>query len=113
MAQRGGDEAVIADRPLYSLERLGRTEGGIPDEIDGAMIAEQDVVVVITGNCIPALSSEEIEEGAVEPVPDQRGSTSAIYSNLPPEERPEVGPRKELPPQFRRLGARFGVSFCR
>ena len=25
-----------------------------------------------------------------------------IYSNLPPEERPDVGPTKELPPQFRR-----------
>jgi lipoprotein-anchoring transpeptidase ErfK/SrfK len=27
---------------------------------------------------------------------------SAVYASLPPEDRPEVGPRKELPPQLRR-----------
>jgi len=43
-----------------------------------------------------------IAPGAGEPVPDQRGSANAMYSNLPPEERPDVGPKKELPPQFRR-----------
>jgi lipoprotein-anchoring transpeptidase ErfK/SrfK len=43
--------------------------------------------------------------GAVGPGEGPRmlgGSTNSIYSNLPPEERPEVGPAKELPPQFRR-----------
>jgi lipoprotein-anchoring transpeptidase ErfK/SrfK len=32
----------------------------------------------------------------------QPGRQEPVYASLPPEERPEVGPRKELPPQFRR-----------
>jgi lipoprotein-anchoring transpeptidase ErfK/SrfK len=38
--------------------------------------------------------------------PGQQGQPGqgqpSVYSALPPEERPETGPRKELPPQFRR-----------
>jgi lipoprotein-anchoring transpeptidase ErfK/SrfK len=32
----------------------------------------------------------------------QPGQQAPVYASLPPEERPEVGPKKELPPQFRR-----------
>jgi lipoprotein-anchoring transpeptidase ErfK/SrfK len=45
--------------------------------------------------------------GASEPAPDARGATNSIYSNLPPEDRPEVGPAKELPPQFRRTEVEY------
>jgi lipoprotein-anchoring transpeptidase ErfK/SrfK len=51
---------------------------------------------------LPLRPPGAVGPGAGEPVPDQRGSANAAYSNLPPEERPEVGPKKELPPQFRR-----------
>jgi lipoprotein-anchoring transpeptidase ErfK/SrfK len=32
----------------------------------------------------------------------QPGPQQPVYASLPPEERPELGPKKELPPQFRR-----------
>jgi lipoprotein-anchoring transpeptidase ErfK/SrfK len=35
-------------------------------------------------------------------VPGQGGGASSAYSSLPPEVRPELGPNKALPPQFRR-----------
>src|SRR5215204_6449936 len=40
----------------------------------------------------PGQHGEQVQPGRQEPV----------YASLPPEERPEVGPRKELPAQFRR-----------
>jgi lipoprotein-anchoring transpeptidase ErfK/SrfK len=40
----------------------------------------------------PGQQNEQVQPGRQEPV----------YASLPPEERPEVGPRKELPSQFRR-----------
>jgi lipoprotein-anchoring transpeptidase ErfK/SrfK len=40
----------------------------------------------------PGQQGEQVQPGRQEPV----------YASLPPEERPEVGPRKELPSQFRR-----------
>jgi hypothetical protein len=43
--------------------------------------------------------------GPNDPAVDERGSTGStgpVYSALPPEDRPEVGPKKELPAQFRR-----------
>ena len=42
-----------------------------------------------------------------DPGMNTRGTTGSIYAALPPEERPEVGPRKELPPQFRRTQIDF------
>jgi lipoprotein-anchoring transpeptidase ErfK/SrfK len=43
--------------------------------------------------------------GPNDPAIDDRGatgSTGPVYSALPPEDRPELGPKKELPAQFRR-----------
>src|SRR5437763_9130931 len=40
--------------------------------------------------------------GAVERGPDQQGGANSVYASLPPEERPEVGPKKDLPPHLRR-----------
>jgi lipoprotein-anchoring transpeptidase ErfK/SrfK len=43
--------------------------------------------------------------GSVDPAPGAptgRQPDNNTYASLPPEERPETGPRKELPPQFRR-----------
>ncbi len=43
--------------------------------------------------------------------PGQQGQPGqeqpSVYSALPPEERPETGPRKELPPQFRRTTVEY------
>ena len=39
----------------------------------------------------------------------QPGQREPVYASLPPEERPEVGPKKELPPQFRRTLIDYGT----
>jgi lipoprotein-anchoring transpeptidase ErfK/SrfK len=38
----------------------------------------------------------------------QPGQREPVYASLPVEERPEVGPKKELPPQFRRTLIDYG-----
>jgi lipoprotein-anchoring transpeptidase ErfK/SrfK len=43
-----------------------------------------------------------IGPGAGASAPGQSGGANWLYSLLPPEVRPELGPNKELPPQFRR-----------
>jgi lipoprotein-anchoring transpeptidase ErfK/SrfK len=37
----------------------------------------------------------------------QPGGTNSLYSSLPPEVRPELGPKQELPPQFRRAQVEY------
>jgi lipoprotein-anchoring transpeptidase ErfK/SrfK len=45
----------------------------------------------------------------VDPGPNNRGTTGSIYSALPPEERPEIGPRKDLPPNLRRTQVEYAT----
>ncbi|HEY7297283.1 MAG TPA: L,D-transpeptidase [Xanthobacteraceae bacterium] len=45
--------------------------------------------------------------GAVQQAPSAPGANNSVYASLPPEDRPEVGPQKELPPQFRRTEVEY------
>ena len=40
-------------------------------------------------------------------VSGQPGGTNSLYSSLPPEIRPEFGPKQDLPPQFRRAQVEY------
>ena len=54
------------------------------------------------GGAPPADATGSIPMGPVGPAPRAQPGGSAVVAALPPEDQPEQGPRKELPPQFRR-----------
>jgi lipoprotein-anchoring transpeptidase ErfK/SrfK len=93
LPQQGGDDY----EPNYGVP------GGIPPGAAGS--AEQDAILQ------EAMRSRvPISPGQVDPAPDDprvTGSTGGVgdprdMAGFPPDVQPETGPKKELPPQFRR-----------
>jgi lipoprotein-anchoring transpeptidase ErfK/SrfK len=76
-----GSYSELPPQPAPTFEGFQRPPAGVPGSED------------ITGT---------VRTPTYAPPPAAAQNRDAVIAALPPEERPETGPRKELPPQFRR-----------
>jgi len=97
-------DAPPAGRPFFPPQPMPVWGGG-PAERPPGYVAATSPPADATGSIPGAVGSPPA--GAPGPAAAPQSSDTALLAALPPEDQPERGPRKELPPQFRRQVVNF------